>query len=195
MISIIIPTWNNYSQLGDCIQSINDHSRGYNYEILVIDNGPRPRGYVGPANKGLRAAKDSDILMVVNDDALVTVGWLPPLIREWQKGTNIFCPFHPNEKDMKLVGWFICFSKEGYERYGGFDPRFVLWCGDIDLCKRVERSGDKIVKVMDSSVEHQYSKTTERPEISSVVTEWQLNDIDAYKDKWNSDPNVDKVCS
>lgn len=190
--SIVIPTYNNYSQLADCIESIEAHTRGHQYEIIIMDNGPQPLGYTDPCIRGMHAAR-GDLICVVNDDSAVTAGWLPPLLTAVEEGHWVFSPTHPNEVNMKALGWFLCFSRQGYMALGGFDPQFKVWCADIDVFKRCELHGKPVFKVEDSHVEHEYSQTTSKPEIQSIIIPWQQEDLIKYQAKWGSDPNRDKI--
>ncbi len=38
MISIIIVTYNNENEIGDCLDSIKTKSRGEKYQVIVVDN-------------------------------------------------------------------------------------------------------------------------------------------------------------
>jgi GT2 family glycosyltransferase len=40
-LSIVIVTWNNEREIGDCLQSIRDHAGGLRCEVFVVDNASR----------------------------------------------------------------------------------------------------------------------------------------------------------
>jgi len=90
-LSIIIPTWNRIGLLTDCLRSIEAHTRGVDYEILVVDNGstdgtaetvrrefPRVRllenrdnlGFSRGCNQGIRASRGRFIALLNNDTLL-----------------------------------------------------------------------------------------------------------------------------
>lgn len=187
--SFVIPTYENYGTLADCVQSIKTHADA-DYEIIIMDNGPVPLGYVDPVVRGGNAAR-GDLICVVNDDALVGPGFLPPL-REAAQRLDVFSPWAENEDHVPLLGWFMCFTKEGWMRYR-FDRLFKVWCGDIDVFKRMKQAGHPFEKIKDSVVYHpEYSVTCSKPEIQSIIVPWQLQDIENYRKKWGTDPNEDK---
>jgi GT2 family glycosyltransferase len=190
--SMIIPTLGSYDLLADCVQSIHDHTKGHDYEIIIMDSGNTPLGYVDPVIRGLQAAR-GELICVINDDARVTEGWLPPLLAEVERGAWVFSPSHPDEKNMKALGWFLCFSREGYMKTGGFDPQFEVWCGDIDLFKRCEQMGHGVFQVLESVVEHDYSVTSAREDLQDWIIPRQREDMNKYFKKWGTDPNLDKL--
>jgi glycosyltransferase involved in cell wall biosynthesis len=192
--SIVIPTFNNYSQLADCIQSINDHSKGHAYEIIIMDNGPQPLGYTEPMVRGMHAAK-GELIISLNDDCLITEDtWLEPLIETAGSGAWVFSPDHPDEQNMKAAAWCLCFSREGYIGVGDYDLQFKIWCSDIDMFKRCEQHGKPVFRVEGSGgVTHQYSSTSSSPEIQDTVQRWQQEDLAKYRAKWGTDPNIDKL--
>jgi len=99
--SIIIPVFNQIEYTLACIESIEKHTRSP-YEIIVVDNGstdgtedrikaldnsrisiiinPENRGFGPACNQGIKAAK-GNYLIIINNDTLVTRGWLDGLIR------------------------------------------------------------------------------------------------------------------
>lgn len=96
--SIIIPTFNGLPLLKDCVASIRRHTEGVPHEVIVVDNGstdgtvnfclqerlafvslPANAGFPAACNYGLRAA-GGDALLLLNNDILVTPGWLELLL-------------------------------------------------------------------------------------------------------------------
>ncbi|OCT14002.1 glycosyl transferase family 2 [Paenibacillus pectinilyticus] len=97
LTSIIIPTYNGLSLLRACVASIRKHT-AVPYEIIVVDNGstdgtlaycrrmklklvamPVNVGFPAACNYGLRFAS-GDVLMLLNNDTIVTPNWLPNLL-------------------------------------------------------------------------------------------------------------------
>ncbi|MFD0869758.1 Chondroitin polymerase [Chlamydia abortus] len=106
MTSIIIPTYNGRELLAACIQSIRS-STSSPYELIVVDNGsvdgtaeycreeqltyvglPDNRGFPAACNIGLRLAKGSS-LMLLNNDVVVTGGWLERLLEALHSAPDI----------------------------------------------------------------------------------------------------------
>ena len=104
-VSIIIPVRNQWKLTEACLRSLAEHTPQDDIQILVMDNGSTddtstqcaplgaalfgsrfrhiPLGHnrnFGPAcNEGAHAA-DADYLFFLNNDTLLTAGWLPPLL-------------------------------------------------------------------------------------------------------------------
>lgn len=104
MISIIVPVYNQHEMTTECIDAVR--ARTQDYEIIVVDNGSTPwfhygspEYYVGreqewiriirnetnlgfpvAVNQGIRAAK-GDIIVLLNNDVIVTPGWAAALVR------------------------------------------------------------------------------------------------------------------
>jgi polysaccharide pyruvyl transferase CsaB len=103
--AIIIISFKNLPYLRMCLKSIWAKTLYPNFEVIVVDNGCEPDiinylqeaakqeprlkvilngenlGFARANNVGLRAASDSDYVVLLNDDTVVTRGWLGKLIR------------------------------------------------------------------------------------------------------------------
>ncbi len=66
-VSIIIPNWNGGSVLEECLESILEHTRGVEYELILIDNGSTD----GSRNtiEGF-VARDYRVTAIFNDENL-----------------------------------------------------------------------------------------------------------------------------
>jgi polysaccharide pyruvyl transferase CsaB len=104
MISIVVVTWNGFAFNRLCLDSLTARTEWPNVEYLVVDNGstdgtrdlledrarrdgrirvvllPENRGFAAAANAGLAAAR-GDVLIVLNNDTVVTRGWATALAR------------------------------------------------------------------------------------------------------------------
>jgi GT2 family glycosyltransferase/glycosyltransferase involved in cell wall biosynthesis/chromosome segregation ATPase len=103
--AIVILSFDNLAYLRLCLESIWQNTLYPNYEVIVVDNAssrpvvdyllqaaeqePRLRlilndenlGFARANNQGLEAAGDAEYLFLLNDDTIVTYGWLGKLIR------------------------------------------------------------------------------------------------------------------
>ncbi len=111
LASIIIPCWNQLDFTRLCLTALVRHTRPP-WELIVIDNGstdgtaaylsgvrdvaPMPvtvisnsrnLGFPAAINQGLRAAR-GEYLVLLNNDAVVTDGWLTQLIALTEVGKN-----------------------------------------------------------------------------------------------------------
>ena len=99
-ISIIIPHYNNYQILNDCLKSLYD-SELHDSEIIIVNNKStddsiekiknqypyitiisttKNKGYAGGCNYGAREA-NGELLVFLNNDTEVDKNWLNPLIQ------------------------------------------------------------------------------------------------------------------
>jgi len=98
LVSIVMLSWNapNYTKIA--LESIRAHTP-HPHEIIIVDNGSGPettdwlrtlddvtvifnpsnRGFAGGNNQGIHAAR-GDYIVVLNNDVVVTEGWLDDLI-------------------------------------------------------------------------------------------------------------------
>jgi GT2 family glycosyltransferase len=190
-VSICIPTLRGYDRLGRLLRSIEMHTMGVDYEVVVVDNGSRPRGYTAPMNQALRAAR-GEFLVALNDDIEVADGWIEPLLEQATAGVWACTPDMTHiDGPQVFAPYCLCLRREAFEALGGLDERFVLWCSDIDLARRLIEAGHPPVKVkLPNAIRHELNATTgEHPELGSVC----VADLERYRDKWGVDPNDDKA--
>ena len=103
LTSVIVPCWNQLEFTRECLRALFRHTTPA-WELIVVDNGStdgtgeflagiqaggrvpvtvihnaRNRGFPAAINQGLRAAR-GEYLVLLNNDAVVTEGWLDHLI-------------------------------------------------------------------------------------------------------------------
>ncbi len=108
LVSIIVPTHDNLHLTRVCIDSILRNTSWPNFELIVVDNGStddtpaylrdlaarpanircifngRNEGFARATNQGVAAAA-GDYLVLLNNDTIVTRGWLTSMIRHLER--------------------------------------------------------------------------------------------------------------
>ncbi len=72
-----------------------------------------------------------------------------------------------NEVDA-ISGSFMLFTREVYNKVGGFDPQFFMYGEDLDLCYRVQQAGYKVFYVPDTEIIHYKGESTKRSSIDET---------------------------
>jgi GT2 family glycosyltransferase len=112
MVSIVIPTHENLHLTKLCLEGIFRNTSWPNYEIIVVDNASRDEtpayvrdlasrlsslrhilnreneGFARAINQGLAAAA-GDYLVLLNNDTIVTRGWLGTMIRHLEQDPDV----------------------------------------------------------------------------------------------------------
>ncbi len=103
-VSIVIPVYNNLHYTTPCVESIYNSETGVNFEVIVVNNNSQDGtakwlksfaadhsnfryinnnsnlGFAGGVNRGIAVASGSYVA-IVNNDTLVTPGWLDWLVK------------------------------------------------------------------------------------------------------------------
>lgn len=103
-VDIVIPVFNALSEVKACLKSVVEHSKPYDIEIIVVNDGSdadasswleefasgcgqcrliknsRNLGYTKSVNVGFRAAR-ADFVIALNSDTIVTPRWIQCLLR------------------------------------------------------------------------------------------------------------------
>ena len=106
--SIIIISYNNLNYTRQCLESILAKTIYPNYEVIVVDNNSQPdvktylaemsrqhprikvifneqnMGFAAANNIGLRQCPDSEFVVLLNNDVVVSRGWLISLLKHLQ---------------------------------------------------------------------------------------------------------------
>ncbi|MGL5621145.1 glycosyltransferase [Cetobacterium sp.] len=117
LVSIVMVTYNNLEVTKKCIESIERNTAYPNYEVIIVDNQSKDdtpnylkelaiknskikiilndenKGFSGGNNDGLRIAK-GEYIILLNNDTLVTRGWISNFIKNLEKNQEIgmMCP-------------------------------------------------------------------------------------------------------
>lgn len=102
-VSIIIPVYNQIEFTKACLASVQQHTVGVPYEVIVVDDGSTDAtpdiltkvvgitylraeanaGFIASCNRGARAARGK-YLVFLNNDTVVRKGWLTSLLETFQ---------------------------------------------------------------------------------------------------------------
>jgi GT2 family glycosyltransferase len=148
-----------------CTDETVDIVTMYAYRVIRVNNG----GLSKARNIGMRAAR-GEIVAYLDDDAYPDPHWLQYLARTFMNtrhagvgGPNIAplddpfvaqcvanSPGGPNhvlvddEIAEHIPGCNMAFRKSALEKVGGFDEQFRIAGDDVDLCWRIQESGETI---------------------------------------------------
>jgi len=110
--TILVCTPNLYSEHArKCITSIHEHTKGIPYELLIFENGNFGRfQHPHEINRALEIAQ-GDVVVTLDDDVILTEGWLDSLIALASEDVGIVgnIHLHANKRDYGKVrhagGW------------------------------------------------------------------------------------------
>ena len=141
-VSIIIPVFNHWQDTLACLESIAHLTSEPSYEVIVVDDGSSDAtpqileqiegvvilrneqnlGFIGSCNRGATAARGA-FLVFLNNDTVVTPGWLEALARTFRTvpatglaGAKLIYP----DGRLQEAGSVIWRDATGYH-YGKFD--------------------------------------------------------------------------
>ncbi|NCT68664.1 MAG: glycosyltransferase [Rhodanobacteraceae bacterium] len=98
-VSIVIPVYNKIEYTTACLRSLAEHAGAIPFEVIVVDDGSSDAtpqrlaaiggihvlrnaqnlGFIGSCNAGAAAAR-GDYVLFLNNDTVVTAGWLEALV-------------------------------------------------------------------------------------------------------------------
>ena len=103
LVSIVMLSWNAPQFTKLALESIREHTTG-EYEVIIVDNGSEPdtvawlrtltgvrviyndhnKGFAGGNNQAIAAAR-GEYIVLLNNDVIVTAGWLDGLLRPFER--------------------------------------------------------------------------------------------------------------
>lgn len=136
LVSIVIPSKNQFAVVKRCIESIYERSSYTNFEIVLVDTGSddkrvlrwyeelaashanfrlvswpeQPFSYSRSCNEGARQARGEFLIMLNNDTEVITGNWIEILIAEAQRpgiGSVGCLLYYPDHKHIQHAGVVI----------------------------------------------------------------------------------------
>ena len=190
-LTIVIVSFNSGDILHRCIKSIdkkypiiiveNSLNNKLKFELEKIYpnvNYILPKenlGYGAGNNLGIKQAK-SKYVLILNPDTILYEDTISNLLIQAEiiKDFSIIGPRivenenektellkKDNESVQYIKGFAILFNKEKFDKIGLFDENYFLYFEEIDLCKRITNSGNKIYLVKNSLIKHVGGKSHE----------------------------------
>lgn len=80
-----------------------------------------------------------------------------------------------------LIGAFMMGPTEGLQAIGGFDPEFFMYGEDLDLCKRIQQSGKRVVYHPATSIVHYKGESTKRSSLNEQKVFYRAMELFAHK--------------
>lgn len=231
-VSIIMPVFNQLEYTKICVRSIIKNTPEDTYELIVINNGStdgtalwlkkkkiraiinkKNLGVAKAWNQGIRASK-GEYCCIINNDVLVTKGWLDALtgFYENKAGAGIVCPgtmegskrYDTDAYGLKytsrmkgteakgLFGWCMLIKRDVFKTAGYFDESFGIGIGeDTDFRMRLKKYGFESWITGDAFIHHFGSKT-----IKNIRSEkgngFEITNISILRKKWGhgTDPYI-----
>ena len=187
-LTIVIVSFKSGEILDKCIKSIDnkyqiivvenslDHSLKSKLEKSHLNvNCVIPEknlGYGAGNNLGIKLAK-SKYVLILNPDTILLHNTIEKLNQATKKikdfailGPKIYGENDNERQDYKSVeyikGFAILFNKEKFTKIGYFDEKYFLYFEEIDLCRKIIKSGFKIYCINDALIKHEGGKSHER---------------------------------
>ena len=190
-LTIVIVSYNSGDILHRCIKSIDkqypiiiiENSLNTKLKLELQNIYPNVKcilpkenlGYGAGNNLGINLAK-SKYVLILNPDTILYENTISNLLTQ-AESLKDFAMIGPRivekeseineilKKDNELVnyikGFAILFNKEKFDNVGFFDENFFLYFEEIDLCKRILKSGNKIYLIKHSLIKHDGGKSHE----------------------------------
>jgi GT2 family glycosyltransferase len=190
--SIVLLNWNSWDLTKRCLEMISKTIKNIDYEIILVDNGSKDiegikslddkrvvkvfnkenLGFAGGVNEGIKKAKSTNDIVLINVDAEPQESWLDDLYTTLE--SNPFCglvgPLGNNiengyqkekmvNKDTQVFNlhfYCVLIFRETINKIGLFDTRFKIGgYEDNDFCIRSNLAGYQCWISAKSLVKHE----------------------------------------
>jgi GT2 family glycosyltransferase len=221
-VSLVIALYNQVAYTRRCIESIQSCTSG-SYELILVDNAStdgtaeylheidariiRNTNNLGCAkawNQGIRASR-GDVIGILNNDIVVTSGWMENLLTFMERGGHgIVCPAAregPLDYDLDayaraftaacaqaerrdLYAPCMIISRTVFDRIGLFDEGFTYGgCEDTDFRWRAEQAGFSVAMTGSVLIHHFSMVTQDSIKRTETNQYWDQNMIH-FRKKW-----------
>jgi GT2 family glycosyltransferase len=221
-VSLVIPVYNQVVHTMQCLESIQrlpDRPE----EIIVVDNGSTDDtaeylksarvkvitnatnlGCAKAWNQGIQAGK-GDVVGLLNNDIVVTAGWLSALLAFMERpDCGIVSPAMregPLDYDLDryaaeftaacreatrpgLLGPCMVVRREVFDKSGLFDEGFSYGgCEDVDFLWRAQQAGFQAA-VTGSALIHHFGMVTQNRVKRSVTKDYPVQNLNYFRQKW-----------
>ncbi len=192
-VSVIVVNWNGEKVLPECLESLKAQAFK-DFEIVVVDNDTKNRGFAGGVNVGIRQAKGKYIALL-NNDARANKHWLEYLVRvadHTDSRIGMFaskvlttggkiesegCHIYPDGNGMCIrngrnpdfpSGCAAMYRREMLDKIGFFDESFFMYNEDTEIGIRAKKAGYYCFVVPQAVVIHKGSSSTSRNSLKKL---------------------------
>jgi N-acetylglucosaminyl-diphospho-decaprenol L-rhamnosyltransferase len=221
-VSLVIPVYNQLMHTMQCVESIR-RLPDQTAELIIIDNAstdgtseylkghdlrvitnPMNLGCAKAWNQGVRASR-GDVVGILNNDIVVTMGWLPALLSFMDRtGCGIVSPaMREGPLDYELDRYAVEFTtvcrtatrrglrgpcmliqRKVFDRIGLFDEGFVYGgCEDTDFLWRAEKAGFSAA-VTGSAFIHHFGMVTQKAIKRQEAQSYPAQNLEHFRNKW-----------
>lgn len=125
-------------------------------------------------------------IMIANNDLVFEPGWLHPLITAGHELVSPHNPGDTRQRDLPergetgrvngrhLSGWCFMISRGLWQRIGGFDEDFALWCADDSVIEQAVAAGVEPLIIPEARVRHLTSVTIKQDQPGDSLTWGQV---------------------
>lgn len=237
---IVIPVWNHLDMTKQCIDSIKKHTR-FSYRMIIIDNASdeptknylnslqdtdgektivirneENKGFVGAVNQGMKYS-DAAYVCILNNDTIVTDGWLKEMVDVTLKNkdigiinpsSNTLCQFpgklgidefaktlsvfkNTYQELYRCRGFSMVVKREVIGKIGYLNEAYGMgYFDDTDYSKRAQAQGFLTVRAKASYVYHKESQSFSRIDKKNEIF---LENENKFVSKWGRQLRVSYV--
>ena len=198
-LTIVIVSFKSGEVLDRCIKSIDDKyqiivvENSLDHELKIkLEKSylnvkciipEKNLGYGAGNNLGINLAKTNHVL-ILNPDTILLDNTIEKLIEAADKIKNfaILGPkiYGETEKESQnyvsvqyIKGFAILFNKEKFIEIGYFDENYFLYFEEIDLCRKIIKSGSKIYAINNALIKHEEENLMRE----NMILKWNFLEI------------------